>query len=698
MRRRTLKCPWFFHEVSKVVPIIHDVSIRINDKGILRRLPGQTDRSILINPDLFEKPEVTLMCYNIQLSKDSKSFAYIFKNVDPTGIWYDYSIRDGDRLLTIANEDVTCMSHEDVYLAIVNKQQPFQIGITWHPELYLSFESRIVKDSIRQQKKIFHPIQALSLAQFHQTTKEDSMAKMLLLKEKEALIYHKTFSGMNMYDHISKLLRYLFDHRPVDPQHIFEELSRQLKKTPYVPDSTFNREKFKTNVDAKDSLDDRQQQKQESESSNTNKNEKDQTIHELALRQLEEKFTLPDDSEDTRRMRNALELHAMVEQIGCGISKEEIYWFAAPLQLIKVKFAKKLFADKDSFDDVDLNDHYFIEATEQSDRTEETMTESAVTEQDEEIGTRESAQKSKWKASTSVPPEQPGSGVNQKVYYVISKMNDDFIQLPMVTSDQIRLARSIRRLFTGNLESKVQSQPLFPGVEKHLLRAQVQRISAGTQLGPLNYFKLPNDDEEQEEVEDAPKTFVVDENFEGNALEDLILPNGEFWVHAVPYILPQGRNSFINPYRKPTHDERLNDESEAENEVEEAVERGPNLLTEVNHDSPIADMYPAWSISLSSALVPEHALVSVRSNRWPGAYTVGDRRRFKNFYVGWGLKNREESSLANLIMEYVPQNEFRDIEQKLIEIDDPIPENERSTKSPIPEEEEEDEDDIEEEF
>ncbi|CAF1681066.1 unnamed protein product, partial [Didymodactylos carnosus] len=36
--------------------------------------------------------------------------------------------------------------------------------------------------------------------------------------------------------------------------------------------------------------------------------------------------------------------------------------------------------------------------------------------------------------------------------------------------------------------------------------------------------------------------------------------------------------------------------------------------------------------------------------------------------------------------------------QKLIEIDDPIPENERSTKSPIPEEEEEDEDDIEEEF
>ncbi|CAF1666580.1 unnamed protein product, partial [Didymodactylos carnosus] len=89
--------------------------------------------------------------------------------------------------------------------------------------------------------------------------------------------------------------------------------------------------------------------------------------------------------------------------------------------------------------------------------------------------------------------------------------NDDFIQLPMVTSDQIRLARSIRRLFTGNLESKVQSQPLFPGVEKHLLRAQVQRISAGTQLGPLNYFKLPNDDEEQEEVEDGNVELIEDD-------------------------------------------------------------------------------------------------------------------------------------------------------------------------------------------
>lgn len=54
----------------------------------------------------------------------------------------------------------------------------------------------------------------------------------------------------------------------------------------------------------------------------------------------------------------------------------------------------------------------------------------------------------------------------------------------MVTPEQIELARGIQRFFTGDLEATVMSESGFPGVEKHLLRAQIQRITAGTQVDP----------------------------------------------------------------------------------------------------------------------------------------------------------------------------------------------------------------------
>jgi hypothetical protein len=56
------------------------------------------------------------------------------------------------------------------------------------------------------------------------------------------------------------------------------------------------------------------------------------------------------------------------------------------------------------------------------------------------------------------------------------------VQLPLVTYEQIEFSRRIQRFFTGDLEASVGVESGFPGVEKHLLRAQIQRISAGTQV------------------------------------------------------------------------------------------------------------------------------------------------------------------------------------------------------------------------
>ena len=63
-------------------------------------------------------------------------------------------------------------------------------------------------------------------------------------------------------------------------------------------------------------------------------------------------------------------------------------------------------------------------------------------------------------------------------------MSEPFVQLPLLTPEQIRLSREMQGFFTGDLEAKIGfgTRTPFPGVEKHLLRAQIQRISAGTQV------------------------------------------------------------------------------------------------------------------------------------------------------------------------------------------------------------------------
>jgi hypothetical protein len=78
-----------------------------------------------------------------------------------------------------------------------------------------------------------------------------------------------------------------------------------------------------------------------------------------------------------------------------------------------------------------------------------------------------------------------------------------------------------------------------------------------------------------------------------------------------------------------------------------------------------------------------------------GAFGVGDRHRFKNVYIGWGVKNFDESQHANMI-DILPENEYV---LEIIEQDDPTVEEENELfQSSIllsPDEDEEFEDNIE---
>jgi radial spoke head protein 4A len=52
--------------------------------------------------------------------------------------------------------------------------------------------------------------------------------------------------------------------------------------------------------------------------------------------------------------------------------------------------------------------------------------------------------------------------------------------LPDCRPEHIRAARSFKKMMTGCLNADVDSNPPFPGKERHFLRAQLARIFHGT--------------------------------------------------------------------------------------------------------------------------------------------------------------------------------------------------------------------------
>lgn len=92
--------------------------------------------------------------------------------------------------------------------------------------------------------------------------------------------------------------------------------------------------------------------------------------------------------------------------------------------------------------------------------------------------------------------------------YNLFTAGDPWEKLPHVTPAQISTARAIRKIFTGDLDAAVETYPPFPGVERNYLRAQVARITAGTQISPLNYF-IAGDEEEEEPEEGGGCGFTV---------------------------------------------------------------------------------------------------------------------------------------------------------------------------------------------
>ena len=101
----------------------------------------------------------------------------------------------------------------------------------------------------------------------------------------------------------------------------------------------------------------------------------------------------------------------------------------------------------------------------------------------------------------------------------------------------------IKRAFTGNLNASIDSCPPFPGKERHLLRAQIARITHATEICPKGLFEI---DEETQEVKMAEEPPVLGVE-EAKSLEA--------WGHQQPIILKSGRCTHMAPVGMPEADQ-----------------------------------------------------------------------------------------------------------------------------------------------
>ena len=86
--------------------------------------------------------------------------------------------------------------------------------------------------------------------------------------------------------------------------------------------------------------------------------------------------------------------------------------------------------------------------------------------------------------------EARGTGVNSRVYWVTDNLYNDWVQLPDCKPENIAFARMIKHVMVGDLDAAIDSNPPFPGKERHFLRAQIARIFHATLIAPKGFYEM----------------------------------------------------------------------------------------------------------------------------------------------------------------------------------------------------------------
>lgn len=241
--------------------------------------------------------------------------------------------------------------------------------------------------------------------------------------------------------------------------------------------------------------------------------------------------------------------------------------------------------------------------------------------------------------------EPKGEGANTFTYWVSEGGCAAWVRLPAARASHIVAARSIKRMLTGRLEAPVLSNPWYPGKERHLLRAQIARISATCMLAPTGWY------EEDADAGVPGQVRQVEEPAIGSP-EDMASNAG--WCHRLPCITKIGRCTFPEvdalsgtepPMITEERAKTISAQIEAEGELKGTLTNVESDLSEAKAALPEgeeADNVVAWTYKVSGDKCvyneKSHQVIAARSNLWPGAAAVTQGSKFGNIYIGYALK------------------------------------------------------------
>jgi radial spoke head protein 4A len=427
----------------------------------------------------------------------------------------------------------------------------------------------------------------------------------IALERVQALLKVDTGSG-SLYDHLIRVVRKLSEDKPDDALAQLETLSRHLKQANFRGEAAPDEGKA-VSVDA--------------------------AAEELRQMWCADsvKLVRPPASPMPvlAAVQNYLEDAAMFEWAGVGFGKQESYHIAMSM--------RRLATDTPSLDSLRLwgkilgtqGDYYVAEGTLQA------------------AGEGPSPPPFVLPGTAEYDVEPRGEGPNTCAYWVAKSPTAPWVRLPAARASHIVAARNVQRIMTGDLASPVLTAPWFPGEERHLLRAQIARITATCKLAVKGWLEVDPDKGDgklMKIVEDPLGSFPSQEELDGAG----------GWTHAAHFLLQTGRSRWpdldaISAAREenPTliSEKELADMQDAKDNKDTEHECLETIEADLDERKPDdVESTVAWQFKshgdkgIYNKGDISHRLSSVRSLIWPGAISVAQGKKYANLYVGYGLK------------------------------------------------------------
>jgi len=254
---------------------------------------------------------------------------------------------------------------------------------------------------------------------------------------------------------------------------------------------------------------------------------------------------------------------------------------------------------------------------------------------------------------------ETAEGANKYKYWVCSYPGGSWDKLENVHANQITAARNIKKYFTGKLNAPVTGYPPFSmklasGVivtwqEKHLLRAQISRISSACKIVPDGVYEKGDDEDGVSQTlltdpDDDKANIFENTNFIsdlGNWRHEQLEVNSLGRCLKEPEVLNDDGEPFINPNAPPQKQALM-----------AVADAGYCDNQGANKDY--------WSMRKCNQIT------AIRNLNWPGSVSLGwapiagtpNLWKYANIYVGFGTKfsNKPYTPPAPpmICSEYVP--------------------------------------------